>query len=593
MMLEKNKLKSKLFEESFDFDIPYLTHQIIPYIGNKRKLLTLIYSALKLIFGENFRGKRFLDPFAGSGVVSRLAKYLGFEVDANDWEPYSYVINYAYLTINKSDLENLYYSMGGIDVIISHLNNPESVPEGDQYIARFYSPKSDDNPDYRKERLFYTRSNGLTIDRIRNELERLYPKDDINSNEELMKEKNLLLAILLYQAATHTNTSGVFKAYHKGFGGFSGDALSRILKPISMERPVLIDSLYTQRVFCEDANVLVTSGPLASRFYDVVYLDPPYNQHQYGSNYHMLNTIALWDKPLLHETSGNDCFEKAGGGAGKAAIRRDWIKTRSDYCYRDRATAAFMNLISSLETDHIIVSYSTEGIIPFEELIRICSTQGRVSLITNEYVKYPGGKQSIKRVSHNIEFVIVVERGKKMLVSDLELVQDAIQGRKLNLQLKSSYVRERLFREFIIDRDRERIGYTTDGYILWLQTLGFFKICEYDLNSKIEGLSLPEGTIRRLRNHLLVKLRLCECGDKVEELDEVIKAASQEKTGSKQLVSFIPGILRKMAHKKYKALFYSSMEKVKEFCKRYPEKCYRIEKKLTGLEELAMKRFSG
>ena len=35
--------------------------------------------------------------------------------------------------------------------------------------------------------------------------------------------------------------------------------------------------------------------------FDLVYLDPPYNQHQYGSNYHLLNTIALWDKPEINK----------------------------------------------------------------------------------------------------------------------------------------------------------------------------------------------------------------------------------------------------------------------------------------------------
>ena len=30
---------------------------------------------------------------------------------------------------------------------------------------------------------------------------------------------------------------------------------------------------------------------------DIAYLDPPYNQHPYGSNYFMLNLIASYKKP--------------------------------------------------------------------------------------------------------------------------------------------------------------------------------------------------------------------------------------------------------------------------------------------------------
>lgn len=35
--------------------------------------------------------------FAGSGVVSRLARQNGYRVIANDWEPYSHALNHAIL----------------------------------------------------------------------------------------------------------------------------------------------------------------------------------------------------------------------------------------------------------------------------------------------------------------------------------------------------------------------------------------------------------------------------------------------------------------------------------------------------------------
>ncbi len=577
-----------LFHDHEDLNLPYLTRQIIPYIGNKRRLLTLIHGALSMVCGSKCGGKRFLDPFAGSGIVSRLAKYLGFEVHANDWEHYSYVLNQSYLTINKSDLENMYTSWGGIDGIIAHLNSLSPPAEEEEYIARFFSPRCDENPDYKTERLFYTRSNGLTIDKIRNELERLYPEEGVSCEEHLKREKNLLLALLLYGAATHTNTSGVFKAYHKGFGGFSADALSRILKPISLSPPVLIDSEQPQRVFREDANLLMTSGLLAGQQYDVVYLDPPYNQHQYGSNYHMLNSIALWDKPLLSEGGG-----QSRETAGKAAIRKDWVNTRSDYCYRETASAAFRNLISSLETDHVLVSYSTEGIIPFEELIDICTGAGKISLMTNEYVKYRGGKQSIRRLNNNIEFVIAVDRRKKTLPVDLERISDTIQGNKLNLQLKKSYLREKLTGEFLADEGREKIGYMVGGHVLWIQTIGFFRIAETDLSRRIDELGLPDEVMRRARGELFRKLSLCECMDKVQELEEVLRIVAEEKPDGRYFLSLIPGILRKMAHKKYKSLFYSSLNSIRKHFEKYPLHCGRIARRIEEVEELALKRFSG
>ena len=60
----------------------YMYHQLIPYIGNKRKLLPLIAEAIRQ---TGLEVGTFLDAFAGSGVVSRLAKTLGFAVISNDF----------------------------------------------------------------------------------------------------------------------------------------------------------------------------------------------------------------------------------------------------------------------------------------------------------------------------------------------------------------------------------------------------------------------------------------------------------------------------------------------------------------------------
>ena len=54
--------------------------------------------------------------------------------------------------------------------------------------------------------------------------------------------RSLLLAPIIYAAATRVNTSGVFKACHKGFGGYSGDALKRIMSPVTLEAPVIINA---------------------------------------------------------------------------------------------------------------------------------------------------------------------------------------------------------------------------------------------------------------------------------------------------------------------------------------------------------------
>ncbi len=55
---------------------PFLTKQLIAYIGNKRSLLGFLGTVFKDL--ENKQGKTvFSDPFAGSGAVARLARSTG------------------------------------------------------------------------------------------------------------------------------------------------------------------------------------------------------------------------------------------------------------------------------------------------------------------------------------------------------------------------------------------------------------------------------------------------------------------------------------------------------------------------------------
>ncbi len=566
-------------------NISYLTEHIIPYIGNKRRLLPLIKEALRQVLKDGFHGRKFLDLFAGSGVVSRFAKYLGFEVHANDWEYYSYILNYAFLYINRREHTDMFIPWHGTRGIISYLNGLPPPEPKDEYIARYFSPKNDEEPDYKTERLFYTRYNGLIIDKIRNEIESLYPKKSVDNDIDLFREKVLLLALLIYQAATHTNTSGVFKAFHKGFGGFSKDALSRILKPITLEYPELIDSDQKMHIYMEDANLLVKH---INNGFDVVYIDPPYNQHQYGSNYHLLNTIALWDRIPLNEVILQN--EKK---LNRAGIRKDWVNTKSDYCYRDKALSVFKDLIGSVNAGYILISYSTEGTIPFQEMISVCSKKGKVSLVTNEYVKYRGGKQSINRKNNNIEFIIIIDTQKKGARTDLEKIDDVIIGRKINLQVKKSYSREKLERFFQIDNIKKFIGFQTDNHTLWIRTKEFLKIDEQNLDLTIDRLYLSKALKRRIKRELIELLIRCECKDKAEEIDEIIKIIKEKSVDDLYFISLIPDLLKKIAHKKYRALFNIYLQKIKSLQYRFPYLYSRIETKMKDVEEVAYKRFNG
>ncbi len=371
----------------------YLYCQLIPYIGNKRKLLPLIHEAILktgVLTEERSSSPVFFDAFAGSGVVSRLAKTLGFRVICNDWEPYTLELNSAYIGLNRPPA---FSKLGGIDRAFHILN---SLPPEEGYFALHYCPKDDDCPDPERERMFFTRANGMRIDAMRRQIEEWSFRGFIDR-----REMSTLLAPLIYSVSYVSNTSGVFKGFHRGWGGANGTALYRILSEIHVEPPVFWDNREENIVLRKNANELIKYIEA-----DITYIDPPYNQHQYGSNYHLLNTVALWDKPAV-----NPCIVVEGRVKDKSAIRKDWrTERKSAYCYSVSAGEAFEQLIADCRSRWALVSYSTDGIIPIEQLVSILCKYGKVSAVSREYKRYRVSPTRPSKRGYNREFVLILDK---------------------------------------------------------------------------------------------------------------------------------------------------------------------------------------
>ena len=554
-----------------DYENSYLTEQIIAYIGNKRKLLKLIYKAIESTGIEIRPGIKFFDVFAGSGVVSRFAKMLNFEVFTNDWECYSKIINSAYLATNKSEIKSLFGSEEKFDKLIEKINNLSQPKENELYIAKYYAPKESDvsKVDYKKERLFYTRENALAIDKIRNYIEENYPGD---SDSEKIKIRNLLIASLIYEAATHTNTSGVFKACHKEFGGHGKDALKRILTPIELHRPVLIDSDFACHVFQEDANKI--AGELKGL--DIAYLDPPYNQHQYGSNYHMLNTIAKWDKiPVpLEINSKGELKEKAG-------IRHDWVNTKSPYCYRNEAEKAFEDLIKKIDAHFILISYSTDGIIPFDKMRDICMAKGKTTIVTNEYTTYRGGKQSNQRKNTNVEFILCIDTKQKSQSEDLNDINLIVAQKKLALTFKQKFCKEKLLKANLINDDK--ISFMLKGKRIVIKSDNFFTV-------------EPPDNLKTFTSDEMLELSSlldsCACSTKDEEITELIRIVKENKNDCLRFMKLLPYTLKKLASKKNKSIFEQKLKEIYSLKADFPVEFKKVEGKIKEVEDQAMARFS-
>ena len=373
----------------------YLFNQLVPYLGNKRRLLHLILEALEstgTLNNKNGRAPIFADFFAGSGVVSRLARQNGYRVIANDWEPYSHALNNAILSCTDAPA---FKALGGYQKALDYLNR---LPEVKGWVTHNLCPRNDEIYDPSRDRLFFKRRNGMKIDAIRQQIATWQAQGAIDD-----VEMSALLSPLLYSASFVSNTSGVFKSFHHGWGGKTQTALERIesLLWLTPNRFCEIGDpkVPMAEMWCVDAQHL--ANQMSGFEVDVAYLDPPYNQHAYSSNYHVLNALTLWDQVDLPtpDTKGY-----------KSGIDRAWRKERpSPYNYSKYAKEAYEKLLSTINARYILTSYSTDGNIEAGDLLKANLERGRVTLLTQDVPRYRVSKQRQSERSRVLEFIVITD----------------------------------------------------------------------------------------------------------------------------------------------------------------------------------------
>lgn len=361
----------------------YLKEQILTYIGNKRILLDYIGAELSNICKQLGKEKIVsLDLFSGSGIVARYMKKYSSCVYANDLETYSKIINECYLSNADSFDKNKYNE---------YLNTLKEKIESNPIkgiISTNYSPIDDKNIT-KEDRTFYTNENAIFIDSMRKYI------DDIVSEDY----RKYFLARLITEASIHVNTSGVFKGFYKDkytgigkFGGFGENALSRILGSFDMSAPILSNFKTDYKVFQKDANELVKE----LKGIDVAYLDPPYNQHPYGSNYFMLNVIAknAIDSPI----------SKVSG------IPNNW--NHSSYNKKKTALSSLEEVVTNIDAKFLIVSYNNEGFITKEEMEDMLKKYGELKTTIIQYNTFRGSRNLNNRELKTNEYLFVLKKQK-------------------------------------------------------------------------------------------------------------------------------------------------------------------------------------
>jgi adenine-specific DNA-methyltransferase len=331
----------------------------VNYIGSKHKLSSFIKNAVTETVGTDLSNLVFCDLFAGTGSVGRTFKPLVKQVIANDVEFYSYVLNRNYIG-NHQEL-----------MFEEHLSFLNNLKESEGFVFQNYSENG------KEGRLYFSAENGKKIDAIRQEIEIWKKSEEITEDDYYF-----LLASLIESADKVANTASVYGAYLKQ------------LKKSAQKELILKPGLFTlnsnkHQVFNADSNALIKEIKG-----DILYLDPPYNKRQYGSKYHLLNTIAKYD-----------LFEPQG----KTGLRTYY---RSDYCKKNEVKNSFGELIKNANFKYIFLSYNNEGLMTEDEVKSVMSTYGKYSLKTTSYQRFKADKTENRnhKATSTVEYLHILEK---------------------------------------------------------------------------------------------------------------------------------------------------------------------------------------
>ena len=310
--------------------------------------------------------KQVVDLFSGTSRVGYALKKSGYRVLSNDHNNYAYTLAKCYVETDLEDVES------EARKLIAEFNDVKGLPgyftENFCLQSRFFHPK-----------------NGERVDAIR----------EIIAKKNLPPALEAVMLVSLMEAADRVDsTCGIQMAYLKNWA-------KRAEKDLLLKMPLLVSAKEqgSGKAFRLDA--LKAAQTLEC---DVAYLDPPYNQHSYRSNYHIWESLIEWDKPESY---------------GKANKRIDCKTEKSLFNSKPKFIDAFAEVIKAINAKVLVVSFNNEGFVNREDMENLLKTKGAVSTEVIEYKRYVGAQigihnhkgLSVGQVSHlhNQEFLYTVD----------------------------------------------------------------------------------------------------------------------------------------------------------------------------------------
>ncbi len=343
------------------------------YIGNKETIIETIYNILK---SNNVVGETFFDFFSGTTNVARFYKDLGYSVCSSDFMYVSYCLQKAYIENNnepsfKNLLPHILHSETSdrlfatpLEVVVSFLNQ---IPDVKGFIYTNYTPGG--TAHLNKPRMYFSNENGLRIDAIRQQIEKWH-----NAGLLLESEYYILLTCLIETVSFYANVAGVYAAFHKKWD-------PRAIKRLNLRMINIHDNKKRNTVYNTNSLDLLDNIDT-----DILYLDPPYNERQYLSNYHLLETIAKYDSPKIKGITG----------------MREYEGKKSTFCNAKTALRDLELIIKTAKYKHLVMSYNSEGIMKQDDIIKMMSKYGIIKLEQFQYARFKSNNNGLSKTKKHV-----------------------------------------------------------------------------------------------------------------------------------------------------------------------------------------------
>ncbi len=341
--------------------VPSQGGRLIKYIGSKRVLVPVLGDIAAAV-----GAKTGLDLFTGTTRVAQELKRRGVHVCAVDSATYSEVMARCYIATDATKVDK--------DELADALARLAALPGKRGYFTRTFCEES----------RYFQPQNGRRVDSIRQCLEDEYRKSPLFP---------ILLTSLMLAADRVDSTTGVQMAYLKEWA-------PRAFNDLELRLPELLPGPGASDL--GDATQLVDKLPEV----DLAYLDPPYNQHRYFTNYHVWETLVRWDAPAYY------------GIACKRVDSREEY-TKSVFNKKREMPEALASVVKRTRAKVVVVSYNDESWVQPEAIMDSLEEAGHeeVRMLAFDSKRYVGAQigiynpagHKVGKVSHlrNTEYVFV------------------------------------------------------------------------------------------------------------------------------------------------------------------------------------------